>query len=124
MTKTNGRSPRQRVGPTVRGLREQRGLSLTALGQATGRSPSHLSRIERGLTMPSYDVLARIAGALGTDLTSLTTEETATKAVDADLGAVLERLGVSAAARMDLLRLAPATRAELAGVLSEAIPPA
>lgn len=93
------------------------------LGEAAGVSPSHLSRIERGLTTPSYDLLARIADALGTDLTSLTTEETATKAVDADLDAVLERLGVSAGARADLMRLEPTTRAELAGLLSDAVAP-
>jgi transcriptional regulator with XRE-family HTH domain len=115
---TNDRALRQRVGPIVRTLRERQGLSLVALAEATTLSPSHLSRIERGLTMPSYDVLARIAAALGTDLTALTVEETATKAVDADLDAILDRRGVSAAARADLLRLLPATRAELAEALA------
>ncbi|HEV2123247.1 MAG TPA: helix-turn-helix transcriptional regulator [Chloroflexota bacterium] len=118
MVKTNGPSPRQQVGPTLRTFREQQGRSLLALAQTTGLSPSHLSRIERGHTVPSYDVLARIAAALDTDLSSLRTEEATTKAVDADLDTILDQLGLSPTARADLLRLAPATRAELATALA------
>jgi transcriptional regulator with XRE-family HTH domain len=102
----------------VREWAEQKGMTLATLAEHSGLSPSHLSRIERGLTMPSYDVLARIAAALGTDLTTLTAEETATKAVDADLDAILEQSGVSPESRADLLRLKPSTRADLARVLA------
>lgn len=64
-SKTNGRSSRQRIGPTVRALREYQGRSLATVAGAAGLSPSHLTRIERGLTTPSYELLARIADALG-----------------------------------------------------------
>ncbi len=117
VAKTSGRALRQRAGATVRTFRERQGLSLVTLAEVAGLSPSHASRIERGLTMPSYGVLARIATALGTDLTTLTAEEATTKAVDAQLDAALSRLGLSAESRADLLRLTPATRAELAAAL-------
>ena len=70
------------------------------------------------MTMPSYNVLACIADALETDLTTLTREEGTTRQIDADLDAILDRLGISAAAQEELLRLRPCTRAELADALS------
>jgi transcriptional regulator with XRE-family HTH domain len=61
MEANEGQSVRQRVGPTVRAIREQRGLRLNARAIRLRLSLSHQSRIERGLTVPSYAVLARIA---------------------------------------------------------------
>lgn len=109
----DGQPMRQRVGATVRTLRKERGLSLVAVADAACISPSHLSRIERGLTVPGYHVLARVADALGVDLGSLTAGERATRDVDS----ILDGLALSESARADLLRLAPATRAELAALL-------
>ncbi|HEV2107355.1 MAG TPA: helix-turn-helix transcriptional regulator [Thermomicrobiales bacterium] len=105
---------RQRVGATVR---EESGVTLETLAGQTGISASHTSRMERGLTMPSDDALARIATALGSALPTLAAEEATTKAVDANLDAILTRFGVSEDARVDLLRQTPITRAEPATVL-------
>lgn len=113
MAMVSGQPVRQRVGPSVRALREERRLSLNSVATEAGISPSHLSRIERGLTVPSYDVLARTADALGTDLTSLTSEEATTKTVDADLDALFDQFGLPDTARADLRRLEPPTRAAL-----------
>lgn len=112
MAAKHGQPVRQRVGASVRAIREERGLSLSMVARETGLSPSHVSRIERGLTMPSYNVLGHIAHALGTDLAALTSEEQPTRAVDV----VLNRLALSADAHADLLRLVPETRAELAAL--------
>jgi transcriptional regulator with XRE-family HTH domain len=114
MAANEGQPVRQRVGPTVRTVREERGLTLEALASRVCISASHLSRIERGLTMPSSAVLVRVTDALAVDIGILTDEERSTRAVDA----ILDRLPLSAPARVDLLRLTPATRAELAGVLA------
>ena len=59
---------RQRIGPAVRRLRRERGLTLDALAEAAHVSPSHLSRLERSQTLPSFPVLAKIAEALEADV--------------------------------------------------------
>lgn len=105
---------RQRIGPTIKTLRVQQGLSLNALAAAAGISPSHLSRIERGLTVPSYDVLDRVADAIGSDLRELRQEEESARAIDGELDVIFDEVGLDAAARSDLLRLSHQTRADLA----------
>lgn len=54
------------TGRMLRALRQQQGLSLVALGQASGLSPSFLSQMERGLVRASFLSLNRVARALGT----------------------------------------------------------
>ena len=49
-------------------LRIDAGVRPAALAEAAGISRSHLSEIEAGLTVPSLDVLARLAAVLGADL--------------------------------------------------------
>jgi transcriptional regulator with XRE-family HTH domain len=111
------RPVRQRVGPTIKALRQTQGLSLNALADEAGISPSHLSRIERGLTVPSYDVLDRVADALGSDLTRLRSEEETARTVDGELDALFDDLGLLDGARAELLGLSHATRAALAEAL-------
>ena len=49
------------VGPRLRRLREQRGLTLTALAATTGISKSTLSRLESGQRRPSLELLLPLA---------------------------------------------------------------
>jgi transcriptional regulator with XRE-family HTH domain len=51
------------VGPRLRRLRNQRGVTLTALAAATGISKSTLSRLESGQRKPSLELLLPIAQA-------------------------------------------------------------
>lgn len=51
------------VGPRLRWLRTQRGVSLTAIAEATGISKSTLSRLESGQRRPSLELLLPIAQA-------------------------------------------------------------
>ena len=108
---------RQRVGPTVKALRQAQGTSLNVLAEQAGISPSHLSRIERGLTVPSYDVLDRIADALGSDLGALRADEESARVVDSELAALFTDLGITDGAQADLLGLSHQTRAVLAAAL-------
>lgn len=107
-------SVRQRIGPTVKSLRLEQQLSLHVLAERAGISPSHLSRIERGLTIPSYDVLGHIADALGSDLSALRSQEEHAIAVDQELDAFFRRMDLGERARAELLRLSHETRGELA----------
>jgi transcriptional regulator with XRE-family HTH domain len=60
-----------RIAARVRGLRVQRGLSLSGLSAATGVSSSALSLLERAETSPTAVVLDKIAVGLGVPLGSL-----------------------------------------------------
>jgi transcriptional regulator with XRE-family HTH domain len=54
-----------KVGARIRALREERGLSLSKLGQTSGVSKGSLSGIERGLVLITIATLDSIARALG-----------------------------------------------------------
>ena len=59
-----------RISDETLRLRLDAGVSLRDLADVTGIDIAHLSRIERALTHPSLDVLARIGVALGADLST------------------------------------------------------
>lgn len=56
------------VGPRLRALREQRGMSARSLAVALGISASAVSQIERGVMRPSVARLIAITDALGVPL--------------------------------------------------------
>lgn len=112
-----GNPVRQRIGPTIKNRRHQHEMSLNALADEAGISPSHLSRIERGLTVPSYDVLDRIADALGSDLSALRNEEEHALQVDVNLDEIFGQIGLDEEARRELLQLSHETREALAHAL-------
>lgn len=63
-----GKSTREStVGAEIREVRKARGLTLKDLGERTGRSVAYLSRIERGDTRISVDLLTDIGRALHVD---------------------------------------------------------
>jgi transcriptional regulator with XRE-family HTH domain len=56
---------RKNLGKILRQQRLSTNLTLYDLSAASGVSPSHLGRIEKGDRFPSADILQRIAGPLG-----------------------------------------------------------
>jgi len=52
-----------RVGPRLRRIRDQRGLTLSEAAQSTGISKSTLSRLENGQRRPSLELLLPLAQA-------------------------------------------------------------
>lgn len=58
----------QMIGARLRQLRKKRGSTLDSLAEATGFTKSYLSKIENAKKVPPIASLARIAGALNTDL--------------------------------------------------------
>ena len=58
----------QDIGKRLRALRNERGFTLAHLGQQVDLSPSYLSQVERGLTMPSLPKLTAIAAVLGVEV--------------------------------------------------------
>jgi transcriptional regulator with XRE-family HTH domain len=61
----------QQVGPRLRQLRTQRGVSLTALAEATGISKSTLSRLETGQRRATLELLLPLAQAYSVPLDDL-----------------------------------------------------
>ncbi len=60
--------PLELLGEEIRDLRKARELTLEQLSQLCGRSPSFLSKIERGAARPSLPALQDIAEALGVQI--------------------------------------------------------
>lgn len=55
----------------LRSLRLQRGWTLDQASKASGVAPSSLSKIENGLSSPTYDVLLRLARGFNLDVAEL-----------------------------------------------------
>ncbi|MEY9860176.1 transcriptional regulator with XRE-family HTH domain [Catenulispora sp. GAS73] len=62
---------REVLGEHLRGLRREHQESLAETARRAGISPQYLSEVERGLKEPSSEMIAAVAGALGTTLGGL-----------------------------------------------------
>jgi transcriptional regulator with XRE-family HTH domain len=63
---------REVLGQRLRTLRQEHGEKLTETAGRAGISPQYLSEVERGRKEPSSEMIAAMAGALGTTLIDLT----------------------------------------------------
>src|SRR5689334_12952316 len=63
---------REVLGRRLRVLRQDQDETLAETAGRAGVSPQYLSEIERGRKEPSSEMIAALAGALGTTLTTLT----------------------------------------------------
>ena len=63
---------REVLGRRLRVLRQDQDETLAETAGRAGISPQYLSEIERGRKEPSSEMIAALAGALGTTLTELT----------------------------------------------------
>ena len=63
-----GFDPGAELGPLLRRVREDRGLSVRELARRISCSPSLISQIERGLSAPSVGILYAIATELRASL--------------------------------------------------------
>jgi transcriptional regulator with XRE-family HTH domain len=94
---------RQRIGPAIRKLRRQKDLTLDDLASQAGISASHLSRLERGQTLPSFTVLAQIAHVLDASVDAFVQLEQDVTALDKEFGGSLDVLGFSPEAKREML---------------------
>ncbi|WP_406290369.1 helix-turn-helix domain-containing protein [Embleya sp. NBC_00896] len=60
------------LGEQLRSLRHERGETLVETSGRAGVSTTYLSEMERGIKEPSSEMIAAVAGALGTSLVDLT----------------------------------------------------
>jgi transcriptional regulator with XRE-family HTH domain len=57
-----------RVGVRIREIRRERGLTQEALAEQVERSVDAISALERGLVLPGFETLERLAAVLGVSL--------------------------------------------------------
>lgn len=62
---------REVLGEQLRALRQQQSETLAETAARAGISPQYLSELERGRKEPSSEMIAAVAGALGTTLAGL-----------------------------------------------------
>lgn len=89
---------REVLGERLRELRQDRQQKLVDTAARAGISPQYLSEMERGRKDPSSEMIAAVAGALGTslvDLTSDVSDELRRRAV-ADRGAARQTFALAA----------------------------
>ncbi|MGR4870324.1 helix-turn-helix domain-containing protein [Variovorax sp. LARHSF232] len=94
------------MGEQVKALRVAAGLSGGALARESGVSRSMISRIERGTASPSIETLERLASGLGAPLSRLFSDQAERfdfSYVPAGGGLVVERVGVAAGYRYELV---------------------
>jgi transcriptional regulator with XRE-family HTH domain len=63
--------PQEALGRAVRELRQQRGLTQRQLAQAADLNETWVSHIEAGRTNPAWGTVARLARALGVEVSQL-----------------------------------------------------
>jgi transcriptional regulator with XRE-family HTH domain len=61
-----------RFGTQLRAIRKQRGLTQEELAEMIDRSVDAVSNMERGISLPSYETLGRLADRLGIPAKELT----------------------------------------------------
>jgi transcriptional regulator with XRE-family HTH domain len=59
------------VGPRLRQLREQKGMSARQVAHLAGVTPAYLSRLENGRLSPTVASLARLVAAMGETMATL-----------------------------------------------------
>jgi transcriptional regulator with XRE-family HTH domain len=104
---------RQRIGPAIRKLRHEQDMTLDDLAEQAGISASHLSRLERGQTLPSFTVLAGIAHVLGVSIDEFAQLEQDVAVLDRELDQALRAAGIDEDAVTELLSTTIETRQEL-----------
>ncbi|EET84441.1 transcriptional regulator, XRE family [Clostridium carboxidivorans P7] len=67
------------LGPKIREIRQEKGLTLNELADKTGLTASYLSQIERNIIDPSLSSLRKISLSLEVPIYTFLTDEKKTK---------------------------------------------
>ena len=107
------------IGPKVRRLRLQKGLSLQQLAERSGVSAAAIHKVERNGMVPTITTLIKLAASLNRPVSYFVGEETEVDSVVA-LVRKADRKAVYTSSRASLLR---ASAVHTAGSSSRAPPP-
>jgi len=87
------------LGHRLRALRLDQRETLSETAGRAGISPQYLSEVERGRKEPSSEMIAALAGALGTTLTELTGQVAGDLLRQQDIHTALRQPGLATDAR-------------------------
>lgn len=76
------------IGEAIKNIRENQNISMNQLAKIADISQSSLSRIEAGISQPTFDVLERIITALGFSLAEFFSDEQ--QAIDPSIARLLQ----------------------------------
>ncbi|NUP50899.1 MAG: helix-turn-helix domain-containing protein, partial [Catenulispora sp.] len=93
---------REVLGEQLRDLRRRHEETLAETAARAGISPQYLSEVERGLKEPSSEMIAAVAGALGTTLGGLAESVADELRVQREAALVVRREAVLRHARQEL----------------------
>lgn len=65
---------KRKIQKRIRDYRKERGLTLRQLAEKVGCTPSYVSQLEKGLTVPSLSMVGRLAAALNITVIDLFSE--------------------------------------------------
>lgn len=82
------------IGEKIRKVREAKGLSQKQVAFSLGMDQAQYSRIENGKTDPSFSNVAKIANALGVDLSELFRSDEVFKEVNSYDKSLIEKLSI------------------------------
>jgi transcriptional regulator with XRE-family HTH domain len=68
---SESRNPQPTLGAAIRAIRSARGATQQDTAQAASITVAHLSKIERGLTNPTWGTVVAIADALDSTMTEI-----------------------------------------------------
>jgi transcriptional regulator with XRE-family HTH domain len=95
------------------------GLTLDDLASQAGISASHLSRLERGQTLPSFQVLSDIAHVLGADVDEFVRLESEVTERDAEFREILDARNVPDDIQQELMSSSIELRRALMDIFKE-----
>jgi len=64
-------NPQPALGAAIKEMRRERGATQQQLAEAAGMTVAHLSKIERGLTNPTWGTVLALSDALKTSIADL-----------------------------------------------------
>lgn len=109
---------RNAMGSRMREFRQERGLSLDDVARAAGISASHLSRIERGGTAPSFMIASRIGAIVEVSVNDLASIQREQTSVNDQLAEALTAQGLDPAIAHEVTTRMRARRALLEVITS------
>lgn len=111
------------IGPKVRGLRKQAGLSLQQLAEQSNVSAAAIHKIEQSGMVPTITTLLKVAGALGRPVSYFVDESDATADPTVITPADLDRPIYTSHTGIDLAGITgPYGRFQLAGARATVVP--
>ncbi|WP_214370507.1 helix-turn-helix domain-containing protein [Pseudonocardia sp. H11422] len=110
------------IGPKVRALRHDRGLTLQQLAHLADVSAAAVHKVERGEMVPTITTMLKIAGALGTPIRHFVSDDTEVRPLAVHTRALAEDPAATGTATGSVTITGPADRFRASGSVTHVEP--